>query len=398
MKCKENFITEITDLCETCFIHDKIENVRKNMIRKFEVIENNNTIEFIIKHLEGKINTSNEKIENIINVENVESDIYRENRNAIFLSWKDCLNYYSMKLIDVKKNQNSIIKSKPFNELYASGIIAGQIENNSNKGKNDNNERFYEFQFNDWLSTHKSWNKNNLVHYYELLNEENFFEFLRHYNIELVDNLVKVIIENMRKNMKDKTQLETDIKELEIAVKILGLNENYNNFYTTSPKTSHIKSVLIEHHLTTNEAWEIVTNRKESFARNTTFTKNVIEPILQYLRETKFELLKENNTSIDTKNEAWFKVGLEFAKGNVQPLYAKHKQTKGCFNIITRELGFDLKVRPYVSDTLNQNSKHNNKNIYYYVDKVKKIHQHCLDNNIKIHEDFLSQFDKLQFH
>ena len=54
------------------------------MIRKFEVIENNNTIEFIIKHLEGKINTSNEKIENIINVENVEklNDMINKYQNS----------------------------------------------------------------------------------------------------------------------------------------------------------------------------------------------------------------------------------------------------------------------------------------------------------------------------
>jgi hypothetical protein len=394
MKCKEKLITEITDLCETCPIHKKIENVRLNMIRKFEVIENNNTSEFILKHLEGKIKTANEKIESIINAENNAGKVYRENRVALLLSWKDCLNYYSIKLIDLTNKQNPTKIGKSFDELYTNGIIAGQIQKSTYKGINDNNERFYEYNFNKWLESNKGWNPNNMIQYYELLDEHNFFEFLRDYNIELAENLVKAEIDKMRKSMMQKDQLEIDIKELQIAIEILGLKQNYNNFYSISPKTSHIKNVLNEHQITTNEAWEIVTNRKESFATNTPFTKNVIEPILQYLRDTKFDLPKENQKVNKHLDFIWFKVGLEFAKGNVQPLYAKYKQNKGCFNTITKELNFDLKHRPYFSNTLN-NTTINDKNIYSNLSKLSLIIDYCKAEEIEIHEEFSSQFNLL---
>jgi hypothetical protein len=394
MKCKDKFIDNVLELCDTCFIHDKIESVRKNMIRKFEIIENNNSVDFILNYLEGKVKIANEKIENILNAEATGGNTFRENRVCLFLSWKDSLNFYSIKLINLKKKHNKTMDSKSFNELYTSGIIAKQIEQNPNKGVNENNETLYKGDFDEWLKTNKGWNQNNIIQYHELLNEGNFFEFLKEYNISMANDLIKNEIDTIKKNTINKVQLESDIKELEIAMKILGLNENYNNFFTTSPKTSHIKSVLIEYQLTTNDAWEIVTNRKESFARNTLFTKNVIEPILQYLRDTKFELPNSNQKVNKHFDFIWFKVGLEFAKGNVQPLYAKHKQNKGCFNTITKELKFELKHRPYFSDTLNNTTK-NDKNIYSNLNKMSLIIDYCKENNIKINEDFSSQFNLL---
>jgi hypothetical protein len=47
MKCKEKLITDIHDLCESCFLHEKINSVRENMILKYEFLEQNNASEFL---------------------------------------------------------------------------------------------------------------------------------------------------------------------------------------------------------------------------------------------------------------------------------------------------------------------------------------------------------------
>ncbi|MNF11520.1 hypothetical protein D3C80_2127540 [compost metagenome] len=43
--------------------------------------------------------------------------------------------------------------------------------------------------------------------------------------------------------------------------------------------------------------------------------------------------------------------------------------------------------RPFISETKN-NSTTNNKNIYSNKEKLRKIYDHCMENNIKIHTDF----------
>ena len=95
------------------------------------------------------------------------------------------------------------------------------------------------------------------------------------------------------------------------------------------------------------------------------------------------------------QNTTWFKVGLLFAKGEVQELYEKYKSERGHFKKITLELGFKATDRPYFSETIN-NSTDGNKNIYSDLSKMKKIHYHCKKNEILICEDFDKNFNALQ--
>ena len=106
-KCKEKFITDINELCETCFIHKKIDDVRLNMIRKYELIEQNNSKDFIENYLKEKIQTANKKIENVCDAENKGGSLYRENRVSLLLSWKDCLKYYNEQLTILKNEEQN---------------------------------------------------------------------------------------------------------------------------------------------------------------------------------------------------------------------------------------------------------------------------------------------------
>jgi|GEM_PF-6274820 hypothetical protein len=106
-KCSLHFITEITDLCATCSIREKVKSVRDNMISKYEFLAKNNTKDFLNDYLKNNIITANNKIENIFNKENTVGNLHRSGRVSILLSYKDCLKYYNeqQELLNVEKIQ-----------------------------------------------------------------------------------------------------------------------------------------------------------------------------------------------------------------------------------------------------------------------------------------------------
>ncbi len=83
------------------------------------------------------------------------------------------------------------------------------------------------------------------------------------------------------------------------------------------------------------------------------------------------------------KNSIWFKVGLLFANGEMGKLQLKHDNNA---TAIARELG-NKNYRPYISETIS-NTNTTDKNIYANADKVLKIYNHCIENNISIIESF----------
>lgn len=94
-------------------------------------------------------------------------------------------------------------------------------------------------------------------------------------------------------------------------------------------------------------------------------------------------------TNQNLLNKAWFKIGLKFATGEAQKSYEKHKGEKGQFAIITKELGFNTNLRPYLSETIN-NTNQNDKNIYSNQKKLKTILIYCQSNEISVCPEFLA--------
>jgi len=95
------------------------------------------------------------------------------------------------------------------------------------------------------------------------------------------------------------------------------------------------------------------------------------------------------------KNEIWFKIGLTFANGKAYKLCDKYINDKGHFTKITKKLGFKFTDRPYFSETFG-NSSQGNQNIYYSLDKMKKISDYCEENYIPMDDKFTKQLSILQ--
>lgn len=124
-KCKEKLITNLNELCDTCWIRSKVNEVRENMIQKYEFIEQNNTPDFLKKFLDQKILHANKKIEELFNHEANATDLGRDNRTSFLLSWQDTLRYYSQKLqtlnMSPSKNQEPML-SQPKRRVHIDAI------------------------------------------------------------------------------------------------------------------------------------------------------------------------------------------------------------------------------------------------------------------------------------
>ena len=128
-----------------------------------------------------------------------------------------------------------------------------------------------------------------------------------------------------------------------------------------------------------------------------TSTKRIIEFITEEI-DTKSGSVKTIKKVGDTKYKStiWFKVGLLFAKGELNKYYNKNKKGfKVGFSAlkVAEELGNETYEKNILA-TVNNYPKDNSnaaKNIYNSKDKMDKIIKHCKDNNIIIDEYFFSR-------
>lgn len=126
------------------------------------------------------------------------------------------------------------------------------------------------------------------------------------------------------------------------------------------------------------------------------YAQSLIEYFLWLENEFASEIL------IDTKNiylhdkkikTLWFKVGLQFANGQICELAKKHKKgSMSNYTAISKDLG-NIYYRPYISESFNGSTK-SDKNIFSDKYKVNFILKYCQDNNIEISDDFNSRIKK----
>jgi hypothetical protein len=391
MKCKEIFIIDVQELCETCFIHEKIRSVRKNMIRKFELISDNNSNEFTVNYLKNKIETANEKIENVLNTESNSNGNYRENRVALFLSWKDCLNYFNSKLYEIE-NQ----KYKTFDELFDNAFQNKKI-NFDNINEIPYIKALINGYLNEWLIKTKGLDYNNERDYNKILSIY-FDEFVEHYNKTEISNFINSSLENMMNKAVAESDYNELNRKLEIAIAITGFGKhNLNN--TQQPVFHYIKAVLIQFSLDNLEAKDIVFEMQGAFSPN--FNKNVTDKIINYLKgieyfQGKNEKVILNRRNDSHKNNNWFKVGLLFASGEIYKHYDENNKSA---TATARALG-NNSYRVYITQTFGHNEKlygkKDDKNIFLNLNKMTQIINHCEENGITIDETFVANYNTLK--
>ena len=128
-----------------------------------------------------------------------------------------------------------------------------------------------------------------------------------------------------------------------------------------------------------------------------TSTKRIIAFITEEI-DSKSVSVKTIKKVGDTKYKStiWFKVGLLFAKGELNKYYNRNKiGFKGGFSAlkVAEELGNETYEKNILA-TVNNYPKDNSnaaKNIYNSKDKMDKIINHCKDNKIIIDSYFLSR-------
>jgi len=141
MKCKEYFITNINDLCDTCPQRTKIESVRNTMILRFETLKSVNSKEKTIKYLNERIDNANKDIIDLINREPKAGEAYRETRVGMLLSYKDCLLYYNEQLKIINESEKQL-ESNTSPVIPAKDVVYC-IDENFYK---DENKKFYSYK------------------------------------------------------------------------------------------------------------------------------------------------------------------------------------------------------------------------------------------------------------
>lgn len=112
-----------------------------------------------------------------------------------------------------------------------------------------------------------------------------------------------------------------------------------------------------------------------------------------YKEEVFIETHSKNTrgTTTNILNQKWFKVGLEFAKGNIQKLL----ENENSFTAIAKTLG-DPSYRPYISESMSLRPKYKDKAILKNPAKMKLIFDYCTTTKIPMHKDFIAKYEALQ--
>jgi hypothetical protein len=139
-KCKVGYIYDVEKLCKSCPVLKDIESNIENAIKKFVLFKSIQRRETLKEYLKKKINEGTKLLEDIINWEKDGQVEFTLNRNALLLSWKSVIKYYSDQLEPTEKeNANTDTENIALNNVKI--FIDDFIEGIKYLQQNDSNEQ-----------------------------------------------------------------------------------------------------------------------------------------------------------------------------------------------------------------------------------------------------------------
>ncbi|MBU2948047.1 hypothetical protein [Zobellia uliginosa] len=263
-------------------------------------------------------------------------------------------------------------------------------------------------EFNDWLDKEKL-----KIPFNELIRPNKvMFDYIKKewefnkINNHVIDELP--FIQNFQRVKDAFDQIIQPVKPNEDRVEIASslfqtIKQSLNRI-----ENKEIKKLIANHFITLTE--EQVNLLKVSFwAKNEhrtsfNFNKEIEGAIRDYsIVKGKVDLLLENyiyparthtnQNRIEKEPEAplWFKVGVGFAKGEIQKLYKSKKSGREISKIL-----FDKEsAHPYITQTLNNNRK-SKKNIYGNLNYMEKIYSYCQKQNINPCDNFMQAHSEIK--
>jgi hypothetical protein len=261
----------------------EIENIaHRATLEIYELIHlPNDNAERLIKTITFETNEIKAQIENLIKKHNLNhADIMP---NIQF--WFEIIDsfYYFFNFF----TKRGIIKS--VDEVLTKNKEIGLLENNKNKEIDSINTTLISLEYEEWLNMKKVSKHDIKLKRRLMIVESDFKEFLKYRESKVTKSFLTEKTEDLIRKAVNEEQLKNDITELHLALEILGIEQKFNFWNSESPKCSHIKGVLLKYQLSYKDAIEILENRKESFSKDSKFTKNVIDRIIDYLNITKLD-------------------------------------------------------------------------------------------------------------
>lgn len=286
----ENSIDNIERLREICDEMDKleIENIaHRATLEIYELIHlPNNNADRLIETITFETDEIKSQIDSLIKKHKLRHvDTFTSIR-----FWFETIDafYYFLNFFTKRGIINSV------DEVLAKNKEIGILENNKNKGVDSINTTMLSLEYEDWLNTKKGSEQDIKLKRRQMVVESDFSEFLKYRESKVTKGFLSEKTEDLIRKAVNDEQLNKDIAELHLALEILGIEQKFNFWNSESPKTSHVEGVLQKFQLSYKDAIKILENRKESFSKDSKFTKNVLDRIIDYLNITKLDYeLKE---------------------------------------------------------------------------------------------------------
>jgi hypothetical protein len=250
---------------------------------------------------------------------------------------------------------------------------------------------------------------NNQLNDVSILNEYSFMELYPWYYFDATEKLKKEIVNNLTKLQENQfnaylNYTKEQIKEFHVFDPEICIIQQWLDKFDIAPEDFP----FIENHgvkLLTQSKYKddsfgkeqnrLVYSIQREFHLYAVFLE--VEKIVTFINEF---LIKTGDDSVglvsnpkilkgnlDYKKEAWFKIGLLFATGEMDALLLKFDSNG---TQIAKNLGNKKGFRPYITESIGINKSTSVKSVFSNKDKMNKIILHCEENNIQVVPSFLN--------